>query len=1162
MPWNGADLLDSINAQQHQRMLAGMMVSGTAAETLAGGIMSRGAAVGAPLMSGAMGMMGLDPLSLGIRAGTAAYGSGMVGMAGAAGIGLGVAAPLAIGGIAASYAGNQMMHGAQQQMGLNQSLRSGYNFINGQGGMGFTSQQGFQIGSQIRSMTHDIGPAGEMHGFEELSKIAGNMGRMGFAQNVRTVEDFRNKFKETMETLKKVAHDIGSTLEDAMKFVQSMKGSGIFRTADQLKMSGDIRMAAVTGGIATSEVSAMANIGSQVSRSVGGLGRQGAFGGIRAIEQIGQAQRLGILSEEDVYNATGLSGAEGRQALATSQMQRSASFLRGGRGRRFLASIAGENGELNEDAVAEWMQGGVGTGRTMELAHRNLRGVGRANFIRNEGRLRGAALEQFGGMAQTMAYSQWLGSRGYDPNGMDDRAMLAFQRFSGMGRDEADAAIKQVQGLPEMLRARQEESRGLGRADELQRRRETTGIAGLEKKIDHAKHAVNSALEQAGSRILQAGQENIEKWFNEIMGIYVSSQTQGLSEVSRRLERGTGSNADAASFRRMFGTGMRTPGAGSFSAPGLSSRGGITEEQHRNFQNSQLLMGARAGSTDENVHAWAGANPESIKEATLAAMGKQGKDAVNAFQAALGPGASSLFGGNKSLEAQAGVMQAMQQDAGVASKSQIASVLSAQNRSVGLLGGGYRTEAEMLRAQGNAALGRSAEDVAAREREGGWKAALSGAAAVGTMGLSTVVGGMFEGMGVKNMFSLQGMGRDSGLLRDHTEDAYTKGIGQLFQDKGTMNTISDLYDGSAKEKRAARNRVLDQITGMRTAAGPKGLGDDQSKADYLAAISISSEDETGSLIDRAAKGEDVDLSKQIDRLKSISGNEKLSTEDARNLLLSSRTKGREVLDSKYEENRQAMIDELRDRQSSLREGLQGSGQAVMGKDGKLSLTKAFTKDGGDLDRMSTELMNLNLSSGEGLKRFYDLTQDINRDVSGRSVAERQQIARERVGTTEGMAAASSLAAEKRFSSLSKRTGSAEGAVEAMLGINVDREERETLAKLKGSDRTDYLAGKLSLDKGQREDLEGILSMKNKGLQATRLQEFTTGLDPNSSAGKALAQRREGQKDPQVALLEKIQSSAAKQEEYLKSSERRLWESADYLRQINVKTTDSPEAPPK
>src|SRR5262245_48807743 len=105
-------------------------------ESIVGGGMNRAAAVGGPMASLGLGLMGLDPISLGIRAGmgTSALG-GTFGAAGAVGLGVG---GLAMGGMmAAGWAGNQMFTGAQQQQAFNSSMNSTFRFANQFGGTGF-----------------------------------------------------------------------------------------------------------------------------------------------------------------------------------------------------------------------------------------------------------------------------------------------------------------------------------------------------------------------------------------------------------------------------------------------------------------------------------------------------------------------------------------------------------------------------------------------------------------------------------------------------------------------------------------------------------------------------------------------------------------------------------------------------------------------------------------------------------------------------------------------------------------------------------------------------------------------------------------------------------------------------------------------------------------
>jgi hypothetical protein len=349
----------AMNSMAYSQQIGMGGAPGMLSQQMMGGAMNRAYGIGAPLMTAGLGMMGLDPLSLGLKAGMGAWGSG-AGVWGAGMAGMGVAGAAAGGLALAGYAGNQIMAGAQQQQQLNTALRGSFNFMNPMTGQqGFSSGQMGQIGGMMRHMTHEFGPAGEVTSMSELTKLASNMGSMGMGNGVRDVQEFSRKFREMVQTAKTMATELGTSLQEAQQMMASMKGSGIFRAADQLKYTGMAKGAAFSGGLALSEVTAMGSIGAQISRSVGGLGRQGVFAGMNTIGQIGTATQMGILGEDDIYNATGLTGAEGRQALATSSLSHAANFLRAGKGRRMLASLADANGTLNEGAVQELLSGGT-----------------------------------------------------------------------------------------------------------------------------------------------------------------------------------------------------------------------------------------------------------------------------------------------------------------------------------------------------------------------------------------------------------------------------------------------------------------------------------------------------------------------------------------------------------------------------------------------------------------------------------------------------------------------------------------------------------------------------------------------------------------------------------------------------------------------------------
>ena len=515
----------------------GSMGSGMQGDQLMSRGMNRAAGIGVPLAAAGISLMGLDPFSIGLKAGGLASASGM-GMAGAIGVGAGVALPMMAAMGAGKYAGSQMMEGASQQSNLNQTLRSSFNFRNSAGGQGFQRADMTDIGSMVREMSGQFGPGGEITGFKELTTIAGKMGTMGFAQGVRDVKEFSSKFKEMVTTLKGMAKDLGTTMEGAMEFAQAAKGSGVFGMGNMAKFTGSVRGSAVAGGLAVSEVTGAASIGSQIARSIGGLGKQGAGAGIRTIGQIGTAQQMGVLSEEDIYNVTGLTGAEGRQAYAASSMQKAGSFLQSGKGRRTLAAIAGKNGTLDESGVQELLAGGMDIGETMSRDNKMKQTVGRANFIRNEGRLRGAALERIGGFLPALQLKQWAESKGVDINNMDDRSMLFAQRQLGMGRDEVDQAVKMANALPQIARRMQASQQDDSYLQKVAQQHKQQGIEGVEQRFKQAQEKINGKMQEAGQNLFNSGSEALDRWINKMTGTYEHVMTEKADNAFRNMKWG------------------------------------------------------------------------------------------------------------------------------------------------------------------------------------------------------------------------------------------------------------------------------------------------------------------------------------------------------------------------------------------------------------------------------------------------------------------------------------------------------------------------------------------------------------------------------------------------------------------------------------------------
>lgn len=513
------------------------------ASQFAGGMVNTAAAIGTPLMAAGMGVMGMDPFTRGLTGAWRGLQSG--GLSGALGGGLMGAAPPLLAMQGAAFVGGNLMTGMQQHQQLQQQLGMGFRQFNSQGGRGFTNADTSQIGSFLRDMSSQRGPGGELMSMDELGRLASNMGRMGMAQGVKDAQDFKEKFGQMMKTVKTIAESFSTSLEEAQKIMSSMRGSGIFGNANQAAMAKSMRAAAAGGGVSMDQVANAANIGSQISRSIGGRGSAGARLGRDTISTVGAAQAAGVISEEDIYNATGLTGAEGQEAMSTQMMQINAKFFNSQRGRIVVAGMAGKDGNLDQEAMGRYARGEVGSHEALGIAQRGAANVGRANFIRNEGRLRGEAMAAMGPLGMANVARQWMQDRGMNLDNMNDRDMLFFQRqFGGLDRDQADILMKMARDLPKIQDQQRDKQKEDQIVTSLSKRNETVGLAGLKKKYEDAKHSVETAIQQVGDDMMTGLTDMAEGVFNALAGEYVRKIETGLASTHRAAVEGRGASAD------------------------------------------------------------------------------------------------------------------------------------------------------------------------------------------------------------------------------------------------------------------------------------------------------------------------------------------------------------------------------------------------------------------------------------------------------------------------------------------------------------------------------------------------------------------------------------------------------------------------------------------
>lgn len=1189
MPYSSVEISAMAGAFQQQSMsnmqYAGMIGQGSfrpgmQAEGAMGGLMNRAYSTGAPLIQGVMGMAGIDPFSLGMKAATSVWGAGGgVGMAGAAGIG---AAGMAAGGLAvAGYMGNQVYTGAQQQQGLNNMLRMTYPGMSPYG-QGMSRSDMGMIGSTIRSQTHQAGPGGEVVGFNELAQLAGNMGRMGMGQGIKDAQQFSSKFREMLSACKTIANELGTTLEGAQQFFAAQRSSGIFKTNDAMKFAMGARSTALSGGLALSEVTSMANIGSQVSRSMGGLGRQGAFGGMRAIGQIGSAMQVGALSEEDIYNATGLTGADGRQAMATGMMENSGRFLRSSKGRHFLASVAGKNGQLDEGSVQNWLMGGMDVGETRAQGQANLGKVGRANFIRNEGRLRGAVLERFGAMAPTMALSQWASGKGIDINNMDDRSMLFAQRQLGMGRDELDSAVKMASNMPEILR----HQRLSGGDDEYGRRvaahQRGHGIEGMRRRLEQIREGVQGKLQQVGSDIFTSGSDMIEQWFNKMSGVYERRLNADVDEVWKSAKMGGRGAGDL--HRMLSGASAPLSGGAAQRLLAMGGGGGGSGDVSRAFYDKSregrfaAMMGA-GGQASSEVSNFVKGGRDFVRDAyTSGLAGMEGEHRISEFgkmlhQRAEGGDAQAkaMYASWKkgSANERASMLGSIEKESGISDKVQLGQ--SWELPEMSLMKGSFSTVRE-----GDVAIGKQVLGSKTYLTGGQSATSMRGAASIFGSGAALLLGGAVGGLGLGEELANKVGGVLSG------GESLSAAAGGYLRSKRGMSLVSGMMSGDKGSMDQAADRIQEIQMAGRKAGGLEHLADDE-RAEFNVLGQARIGQKYNDMLKKGAGPQQMaPLLEEAEKTLGM-GKGSLREGDLRRF----RDVGQAAMAMQARDQVEHLSERAADEMGRRGEAFQAAGVAhretvrlgggkpgattetlVLNKKTREQLEKETGVGGRQAAEMALTSMDLTKELGkttDPAKKAELLEQIANMEgqrydkISELSTSQKKSLARRMVGTDVGSEAGESLMREQRMKSLVRSQGGGKkgevGAIASQLGLHLDKEQLEGLKGKSGKELTDILASMTgdTSDAFKKDLGKAVDAMKSGkvGQSADLLQKTIEQSDEKTK--KKIKEGRDGGEDPVVGA---IKASGQKQEGILKLIASNTGSTADQISKLDK--SGSPE----
>lgn len=1171
MPLSSAQIaqLNGSFTQQHmmQMQFAGMIAphgyniggynTGAQNEGMAARAMNAGSAIGAPAAMLGLGVMGLDPLSMGMRAGMGAAGAGF-GMGGAALAGVAAGGAMAAGIGAVSYMGNQVMTGMQQGQQFNNAMRSGYSFFNpaGNHGRGFSEGDIRQIGGSVRGMAGEGGLTELGPSFNELGRLASNMGRMGLADGVRNAKEFNEKFREMIKSVKTIATDMGTTLEEAQKMMASMKGSGIFK--NHAGVGSAIRSASVAGGLATTEVTGMMNVGSQISRMFGGTGRQGALGGIRAIEQVGTAVQTGALSEEDIYQATGLTGAEGRQAMAQQNMMQTGSFLKSSKGRWLLASLAGKNGTLDQGSVNDFLTGGMSVGDTRAAAQRNLAGVGRANFIRNEGRLRGAVMEEFGGMAPAMAMMGWAQGKGIDVHSMGDREMLFMQRQLGMGRDEMDSMMKMVRKLPEMLQHRRESMQEDMGAREHGLRAQNSGIEGVKRQLEAARNKVNNEMQRAGQDILNVATDKVAEWGNRLAGKYEEHIIRGVREAHKAAMMGGRGGAEASSS--LLG------GGGNFGGLGLGGpRENFSQSRYRDHV-QDLQFSARlgtGGNMSAEMASLVGDNASALKKAYADELGGLGgEDRMAAFKRHFGKDTAlgKKFRAMDQRE-QAAFMQQMEGEIGMKS-GRLSETFQVPGLPDLVGGSSLRTESQRTEALGRSILGLGQSGLARSAGGIGGVLGAAGGFVGGTIGASIggAIGSKLGGLGGQLVEELNGnakMARAAGGMLDSAEG---------------RRTAFDVLSGAAGSEDRLRMNI----------ANIKGMAAERGGMEHL------TDDEKGNLGFYNSVGLAADMNKLV---SAKGGVDKLTNADWDKLIATKKrqvaemggdpsTVTRESVQQTVEgvsgaagEQRKAVIRQLatqvgRDSKQEMqalraggiaklvgvRTGSDGRGAGgtvvdtlMLTDDARTKLMKAGGQGAVQAAEMALAVQQLGLDAGRAtspeeqaaiLGKMHAAGGDLYERMAGMDVKSLRALGSSMAGTQVGGQASEMIMRGQAIEGGKRKFGAA-GAIASQLGLSFGADEMKGLKGMSPEAAAAALAARMGVgnDAGFVEGLKESIAAAGKkggGIQGGALLQRALG-NASEETKKKLEEQSRQQQSPEEKIIDKIGEGNRYLEAMVKSS---------------------------
>ena len=464
---------------------------------------------------------------------------------GAASMGIGVASAIAgmgslpvgigaavVGGMGKHVIGS-MVGGAQEQSNVNRVLGQ-MQFQNpaSRTGRGFSRQDASMIGETIREMQH-LPEA--MTSMGELTRIMDKVIQTGQMNGVRDPHEFQRKFKATVRTLKEVAQVMGTTMEEAVPLLQEARQAGHYGQAGTKSFMFQRQMTQGLTGMNQQQVNQTAQAGAQMGFATGGSRATGSKHAIRATNQIGMMNRLGIISNDEIAELTGEEGEKGIQQMGmnlTEMAYRQRGSVIGTVMTVGLGEMKGGKftGKMDQEMVKRLRTGTLDWGELKSQMHRNIATRGaKISYVAKRGQMFSEMAGEAGAEGLALMLKQAIGNR----IGSDENIFNIVQQEFGANEREAAQMTTLLKSLPKLTRERMiSEDTEVTRQSKVKQMNRMSPDAIKRRISKQIENAVTEPFKEWGVSMHKAVQSRVDEFIDDLSGQYHSE----LSAVSVKLQ--------------------------------------------------------------------------------------------------------------------------------------------------------------------------------------------------------------------------------------------------------------------------------------------------------------------------------------------------------------------------------------------------------------------------------------------------------------------------------------------------------------------------------------------------------------------------------------------------------------------------------------------------